>query len=169
MHLRISFTTPLISVLSVSSGFFRERFDMTRPFKILLVDDEPAILGLLGTVLKHDGYDVAFASDGKAALEVLSSRGFDLVVTDLNMGPIDGLAVLQKAKELNPKTNVCVMTGDRDLNLASECLRLGADDFLPKPFHFKELLQRVASLCSKSEFLRQGADPQFRVEELRAL
>lgn len=119
---------------------------MTRQFKVLLVDDEPDILTLLGIALRHDGYDVAFAADGKSALEVLSSKGFDLVVTDLRMTPIDGLAVLQRAKELNPKTSVYLMTGDDDLNLASECLGLGADGFLLKPFYFKELLQRMRGL-----------------------
>jgi len=131
---------------------------MARRFKVLLVDDEPDILGLLGLALSSRGYDVTFASDGKSALEVLSSKGFDLVVTDLHMGPVDGLVVLKSAKKLNPTTSVYVMTGDRDPNLLSEFLRLGADDFLSKPFGFIELLQRVASLDSKSELVRQGAD-----------
>ena len=131
---------------------------MARQFKVLLVDDEPAILDLLGLALSAQGYDVTFASDGESALEVLSSKGFDLVVTDLHMGPVDGLVVLKSAKKLNPTTSVYVMTGDRDPNLVSESLRLGADDFLSKPFSFMDLLRRVANLHSNSEPVRQSAD-----------
>jgi DNA-binding response OmpR family regulator len=131
---------------------------MARQFKVLLVDDAPQFLDLLGLALSGEGYDVTFASDGKSALEVLSSKGFDLVVTDVHMGPVDGLAVLKSAKKLNPTTSVYVMTGDRDPNIVSESLGLGADHFLSKPFSFMDLLQRVASLHSNSELVRQGAD-----------
>jgi DNA-binding response OmpR family regulator len=137
-----------------SQGMSAEGFAMARQFKVLLVDDEPDILALLGLALRSRGCDVTFASDGKSALEVLSSKEFDLVVTDLHMGPIDGFAVLKSAKKLNPKTIVYVMTGDTNPDLVSESLRLGADDFLFKPFSFMGLLQRVAGLYGKSELTR---------------
>jgi DNA-binding response OmpR family regulator len=131
---------------------------MTRLFKVLLVDDEPALLSLLGRALILKGYDVAFASDGKSACEVLNSRGFDLVVTDLHMGTVDGFAVLKRAKKLNSNTSVYVMTGDRDPSVVLESLRLGADNLLFKPFDLNKLIQRVTSLHSQSKRVAQGVD-----------
>jgi CheY-like chemotaxis protein len=148
--LKRKFTLLLIAASDCHLNVGRQRSAMARQFKVLLVDDEPDILGLLGFAFRSRGYDVTLASDGKSALEILSSREFDLVVTDLHMGPIDGFVVLKSAKKLNPSTIVYVMTGDPNPDLVSKSLRLGADDFLFKPFSFTGLLQRVAGLHSKS-------------------
>ena len=126
---------------------------MPRRFRVLLVDDDPVILDLFSFALSHKHYDVTAASNGKSALEALGSHHFDLVITDLHMEPVDGFAVLKRAKELNPKTSVYVMTGDGDANLAFRSLR-GADDFLPKPFDLMEFLQRVDHVYNQLEPLR---------------
>lgn len=132
---------------------------MARRFNILLVDDDPDILALLKVAFRSRGHDVTLASDGKSALDALSTGDFDLVITDLHLGPVDGFVILAGAKRLNPGTIVYVMTGDGNPSLASEAVRLGADDFLLKPFSFVALLKRVALLASRAEPLRTQAQP----------
>lgn len=130
---------------------------MAGSLKILLVDDELVLLGILGRALTLKGHDVAYASDGKSACELLNSRGFDLVVTDLHMGSVDGFAVLKRVKKVNSNTSVYVMTGDRDPSVVLESLRLGADGLFFKPFDLDKLMQSVTSLHRPSKCAAQGA------------
>jgi DNA-binding response OmpR family regulator len=116
--------------------------------EILLVDDEPRILHMTSKALENTGYLVTTATNGEDAIELLHSRNFDLVITDINMGQTSGISVLKKAKELNPETKVIIMTGNIDVKLVIESLRLDADDYLLKPFDLYDLLDRV-SYCFK--------------------
>jgi two-component system response regulator PilR (NtrC family) len=113
-------------------------------YEILVVDDDPNILAVNNDILVGEGYNVTTAGSGENAIEVLGEKRFDLVITDINMGPISGISVLKKAKELNPETMVIVTTGNTDVNYAIEALRLDADDYLLKPVRMSELLERVA-------------------------
>ena len=117
-------------------------------YKILIVDDDPHMLNVLHEMLKHKDYQTSTALNGEAALEVLETDDFDLVITDLNMGQVNGISVLKKAKELNPGTRVFITTANFDITYAIEALRLKADDYMLKPFNMSELLERV-SLCLK--------------------
>jgi DNA-binding response OmpR family regulator len=130
-----------------------------KEYQILLVDDDPNILTVIGYVLEDKGYQVTTASSGEVAIEALSIKDFDLVITDLNMHETDGIAVLKKAKKVNSDCGVMILTGSLDPSLAIEALRLDADDYMSKPCDPSELLERVANCIETSELEHGRAHP----------
>jgi sigma-B regulation protein RsbU (phosphoserine phosphatase) len=110
---------------------------------ILVVDDEQAIRLLLAEILAKEGHRVASAADGEIALAELQAANFDLVVSDLHMRSIDGIAVLKSAKEKNEHTEVLILTGGGTISSAVEAMRLGAFDYLTKPVEVEEFRLKV--------------------------
>lgn len=113
-------------------------------YSILLVDDDPHILELNREVLSGEGYELTRATSGKSAIEALGKQHFDMVITDINMGDVNGIKVLKRAKELHPEAKVIVTTGNPDIHYAIEALRLHADDYILKPYSIHWLVNRVA-------------------------
>jgi len=112
--------------------------------KILIVDDEEVIRSLLATLFQRDGrYDVDLAEDGEVAYHKLEASTYSLVITDLQMPNLGGLGLLRKIREINPFLPVVVFTGYGDMQDAIEALRLGAVNFLRKPFELREILPSV--------------------------
>ena len=126
-----------------------------RKYKILLVDDDLFILKAIGPALEDKGYQVSTAAAGEEAIEIMAEKAFDLVITDLIMGSIDGIDVLKKAKELNTEMMVMVLTGFGDMNSTIDALRLGADDYMLKPCELEEIYFRVSSCLEKLELKRK--------------
>ena len=122
---------------------------------ILLVDDDPFILTGIGQSLETEGYRVTTAESGELALELLKQDRFDLVITDLVMDKIDGIRVLQTAKEMNPESMVIILTGYGDMTSAIDALRLNADDYMLKPCQPDEMSFRVASCLEKLDLSRK--------------
>jgi DNA-binding NtrC family response regulator len=131
-------------------------------FEVLVVDDEPDLRELLTEFFRRRGFDVACAADGRAAiaeLERAPSR-FGLVLTDLNMPGADGLAVLAHARQVNPSAAVVIITGYASLDSAIKAVRLGAYDYLTKPFAMAQLevlLKRVTDRLALETENRQLA------------
>lgn len=123
--------------------------------KILLVDDEKAILESCSVDFKHEGYIVTTAQCGEEATALLEKDHFDLLVTDLAMPGVDGIGVLEAAKKYNPDICAIILTGYGDMNSAIEALRLGADDYLLKPCDTDELLLRAARLLRQQEAMQK--------------
>ena len=138
-----------------------------KKYEILLVDDSPTILTVVGCALEDKGYQVATAASGEAALQTLTIKDFDLVITDLNMSEIDGLIVLKSAKELNPRGAVIILTGNRDTEMAIQALQLDADDYILKPCALTELFERVVNCLERSEpeQRRTRSDLRFHMKE----
>lgn len=134
-----------------------------RKYEILLVDDDLNILTVIASALEDKGYQVTTASSGEVAIEALSIKDFDLVITDLNMHETDGIAVLKKTKDLNPVCGVMILTGNRDVTFAIEALRVGADDYMLKPCNLSELWERVAKCLESSELRLSHGRPEWRV------
>jgi DNA-binding NtrC family response regulator len=111
--------------------------------EILLVDDEPSILEIVGNALRAHGHNVALAPDGAAALEAASNHPFDAMVCDVRMPEVDGLAVLKRMRSRSPETAVILMTAHGAINEAVRALHYGAFDYLTKPFTIPELLARL--------------------------
>ena len=111
--------------------------------KVLIADDQRNMRSTLAIMLRDAGYEVAEAHDGTHASELLGADAFDLVLTDLKMGATDGIAVLRHAKEITPLTEVIVMTAYGTIESAVEAMRLGAHDYIQKPFTEQELLLKV--------------------------
>jgi DNA-binding NtrC family response regulator len=106
---------------------------------ILVVDDEPKMTALLDGELSDAGHDVSTANAGEVALRLLAAKRFDVVITDLRLGAVDGLAVLRAAKEADPSTVVLMMTAYATVPSAVAAMREGAADYLEKPVHFDKL------------------------------
>src|SRR5713101_2426720 len=114
--------------------------------RILVVDDEHTLRESCAAVLRHEGYDVTVCSRGQEALELLKRRAFDVLLVDLYMSQVDGLALLRAALGTNHDTIVIVMTGNPSVESSVEALRQGAFDYLPKPFsasHLQVLIGRA--------------------------
>lgn len=107
----------------------------------LIVDDEPQIREILRFILAAAGCDVEIASDGREAIERTREKPFELVITDLRMPGMSGLEVLEKIKASYPETAVVVISGHATLSDTVHALRLGALDFVSKPFRKAEIEQ----------------------------
>lgn len=101
--------------------------------KILVIDDEKATLAMFHLLLDAYGYNVLTAESGAAGLELFGKERPSIVLTDIKMAGIDGFEVLQRIKEIDPVTEVIVITGHGDMDLAIEAFNLNASDFINKP------------------------------------
>ncbi|MBU0675429.1 MAG: response regulator [Proteobacteria bacterium] len=126
-----------------------------KPKTILLVDDEAVILNTMANDLTEEGFDVQVATSGEEALPLIREVPVDLLITDLMMEGMDGLALAKEARQVNPDLSVIILTGFGDMNTAIEALRLGADDYLLKPCSLDELLIRINSVLEKQELRRK--------------
>ena len=118
--------------------------------KILIVDDEQALLEQLRKVLQNQRYIVELATDGEKALDRLFETPFDAIILDIMMPKIDGLTVLEEARKAGIDTPVLLLTAKGDLEDRVKGLDLGADDYLAKPFSLDELLARLRALLRRS-------------------
>lgn len=101
--------------------------------KILLIDDEEANVRLLSMSLRSDGHNVVTALSGEEGLKIFQKENPELVLTDIKMPGMDGIEVLQRVKEMQPDTEVIIITGHGDIDNAIEALKFGASDFINKP------------------------------------
>lgn len=111
--------------------------------KILVVDDEDALRTVLSGELVSEGYDVRTAADGDDAISSVQKETFDLVLLDIKMPRMNGFEVLKFIKEKHPKTKVVMLTGFADLKNAIESKKLGAEDFVSKPYDLVDLLTTI--------------------------
>jgi two-component system response regulator HydG len=113
-------------------------------------------------VLRTEGFEVFEAATGQEALDILTRESVDVLLTDLKMEPMDGLTLLKKALELVPRLQVVIMTAFGSIDSAVEAMRLGAYDYLTKPFkdgvlrHRMELALERARLLAEKDLLGQG-------------
>jgi DNA-binding response OmpR family regulator len=112
---------------------------MATSTRILVVDDDPDLLETLAQVLRDAGYDVEPVASGQAAIDVAGQGGFDLALTDLMMPGLDGAATVAALKRVDPTLAILVGTAFASLETAVECMKLGADDYLRKPYDLAEL------------------------------
>jgi DNA-binding response OmpR family regulator len=117
--------------------------------KILVVDDEPAMVGALGALLGQAGHRIVAAYDGEEALRRFHEDEPDLVLLDLAMPGLDGATVCQRIRETSD-VPIVVVSGERDRAATVELLDLGADDYIRKPFRADELLARVRAVARRT-------------------
>src|SRR6266567_4147441 len=140
--------------------------------RILVVDDEKSMRDLLSITLEKEGYDVLTAPGGEPAIETLHRDSVDAVITDLRMPKVDGLQVLRAAKEVSPDTAVIVITAVASTETAVEAMKLGAYDYITKPFKLDEvnLIVRNAlerkRLRDENLYLRRQLETQHRFENI---
>ncbi|HEY9187625.1 MAG TPA: sigma-54 dependent transcriptional regulator [Ignavibacteria bacterium] len=117
--------------------------------KILVVDDDRSIREILANHLIERGYKVTEAEDGVQAIKILQSESFDVIISDLKMPRVNGIEVLKFAKENYPDTEVIMMTGYGEMQVAIDAMKMKAYDFLIKPFSFEEICIRVEHAIEK--------------------
>ncbi len=123
---------------------------------ILVVDDERSIRDSLQMVLQEEGYAAQGASDGKEALELLNKENFDILITDLKMPEMDGLELTRKCLQAYPQTAVIIITAYGSLDSAIHALRLGAQDYILKPFDFDDVLHKVQRIIHQKELILEN-------------
>jgi|tagenome__1003787_1003787.scaffolds.fasta_scaffold20909626_1 DNA-binding NtrC family response regulator len=137
--------------------------------RFLVVDDEQSIRKLCVTIGNSLGFVSAHVESAEAALNYVDAHSPDLVLADLKMANMDGLEFLEKLKRALPRTEVAMMTGHGSIESAVQAMKLGAYDFLTKPFRVEELklvLQRMAEkvrLVSENEFLRERVSTELEL------
>jgi two-component system, NtrC family, response regulator PilR len=137
--------------------------------RILVVDDELSMREVLEITLRQEGYDVTVADGGEAALRALDATAFDLVVTDLRMRGLDGLAVLRAVKERAPGTAVLMLTAFASTDTAVEAMKLGAYDYVTKPFKLDELRLTIASALERKQLREENQALRRQLHRERGL
>ena len=112
---------------------------MSDAFRVLVIDDDPGIREYLHTVASRQGYDVFSAADGESAIEGLAGSRPDIITLDAVLPGMDGLETLGKLKEALPHVPVIMLSGHGQARMIVEAMRMGASDFLRKPFEVEEL------------------------------
>src|SRR4026209_1612981 len=111
--------------------------------RILVADDQRSLRELLAIVLRREGYEVLLAENGKMALAGLTGGPVDLLISDIKMPDMSGVEVLRSAKQIDPALPAIMMTAFASTETAVEAMRLGACDYLVKPFDVDELKLKV--------------------------
>jgi DNA-binding response OmpR family regulator len=119
--------------------------------RILVVEDERQLAGIIGKVLEREHYAVELAFDGDTGNELALSGIYDAIVLDRMLPGMDGLALCRQLRDAGLNTPVLILSARRELDERVEGLDAGADDYLGKPFAFKELLARVRALTRRRE------------------
>ena len=136
------------------------------PLTILIVDDEPLMRLSIVDALEAVGHDVCAAATGTEGIEEARRREYDLVITDLRLPGADGLAVLKAAKEARAQTEVVVITAHGSVETAVGAMKLGAFDYITKPFKMDELLLvKTLSEETREGDFADGYRWRYRIEE----
>ena len=135
--------------------------------KILLAEDDAEMLDLTAYVLRRERFVVIEASDGAMALRRWKADRPDLVVLDLGLPGVDGFEVLRKMRDDDETTPVLVLTARKDAQNILRCFNLGTDDFLPKPFEFRELVARMRAILRRSRVsVKADSEPRLEIDGL---
>ncbi len=122
---------------------------------VLVVDDDPSVLAMLGRVARREGYDVITCTGGQQALGRMSEERVDLVLVDLMMPDVGGLDVIRALREIDRSCHVVIMSGQATIDSAVEAVKLGARDYLTKPFDLHRLRDLLADIKGDVTQLRE--------------
>jgi len=124
--------------------------------RILIADDEEIVIKSCLRILSAADYDVETVRDGMEALRKISEDGTDVLILDIKMPKVDGMEVLQRVKEMHPDIDVIMMTGLHEIGTAVQAMKLGAFDYLPKPFDPEEFALVVARAFERRRLLQEN-------------
>lgn len=131
----------------------------------LVVDDERFIVEVIEEGLRGAGFEVHTAASGEEALDLIASQGYDVALMDIHMPGISGLDVLLQLVGSHPYTAAIMVTGDSDAKVAVGAMRMGADDYIIKPFSLADLTDKVSKVRKQRDIKMQEMDRQQRLEE----
>jgi DNA-binding NtrC family response regulator len=124
--------------------------------RILIVDDEATAVENLAHVCRKEGYEVTTRTTGQGALDALEKNRYDIVLSDLRMEKVDGMAILRRSKELDPETVVIIITGFATLDSAIEAMKAGAFHYISKPFRLDEVREVVRNAMEMVNLKREN-------------
>ena len=132
--------------------------------RILVAEDDAALASFVRKGLEAEHYAVDISGDGEQARAMASELDYDLVILDLTLPRLDGVSVLRSVRARKPSVPILVLTGRSRVEDRVQCLDLGADDFLTKPFSFSELSARIRALLRRSHM---PAESRLKVDDLQ--
>lgn len=135
------------------------------PLKLLIIDDEPNHAEVVAESLERVGYECLVATSGPAGIKLIEQQEPDVILTDLKMDNVDGMAILRKAKQELPDSEVVVITGHGDVQTAVEAIKAGAVNYLQKPVNLAELRAMVDSAAERFRLKRANTELQKQLEE----
>ena len=133
--------------------------------KILLVDDEIAFTANMSKLLSSRGYRVKTANNGQEAIDLLEDEDFAVIVLDLKMPGMDGIATLREIQKLGIFTQTLILTGHGSIDTALEAVKLGAYDYLTKPCEIDELVSKIEGAWEKKD----DAEQKDRAEKIQKI
>ena len=140
--------------------------------RILIVDDEQIVLRSCLRILRSEDYEIDTAGDGLSALGMVNENAYDVLILDIKMPKMDGIEVLRRVKEARPDIDVIMITGLHDIGTAVQAMKLGALDYLPKPFEPDQLKALIAKAFDRRA-LREGTlgqesddSPEYQFENI---
>lgn len=126
-----------------------ENISRVHDTRILMVDDELNVCTGCKRMFEDEGYITEYALSGKEGIEMIGTNDYDLVITDLKMPDVSGMDVIKTVKERRPETPVIMITGYPSRPTAVEAMKLGAADYIPKPFKPDEIIKAVKNAIAK--------------------
>ena len=137
-----------------------------RAARILVVDDENHVRTMVGSTLERNGHSIKLASSGREALEALSKDTYDLVLTDIVMQDVNGIALLERVHSQHPNLPVVMVTAIHDISVAIDSMRRGAYDYLLKPFERDHLMNTVDRALKHRQVLEESHNYQQSLEQM---
>jgi DNA-binding NtrC family response regulator len=134
--------------------------------RVLVADDDEIFLEILAETVEETGATVELASDGLVALELLAARDFDILISDLNMPRMDGLTLLKQVRALYPHILSILITGFGSLESAIQALRLGAYDYVQKPFMVEQVGVTIRNAVDRVKAYKERASLLLEIENL---
>ncbi|RJP65533.1 MAG: diguanylate cyclase [Candidatus Abyssobacteria bacterium SURF_17] len=133
--------------------------------KVLIIDDDPTVLDILSTKLSAEGHSCTAAETGENALSLARTTAFDVVITDLNMPGIDGFTLTEVLKAKYPFIGVIAITGMTDVESAVKAMKVGADDYITKPFNLEHIVLSVQRTLEKQRLILENRNYQQFLEQ----
>jgi len=123
--------------------------------RVLVVDDDPSILDILGQYMRIIGLEAVFVSSGESALKEFKKGEFDIVISDIKMANMDGLTLLSEIKKIDYDVAFIIITGYPSIESVMEAMKKGAIDYLVKPFQFDEIKLKIERALIEKEMNKQ--------------
>ena len=153
----------IILIYIKHSGEFPMNTDC-RNIKVLVIDDDPKILNLIATVLERHGFDLYTAADGEKGIELFKKENPPIILTDIIMPKVTGIEILKIIKNISPITQIVVFSGVGTTMDVIEALRLGATDYLVKPFNLDLLIHTVSRCAERHEMIMERIERKDTLE-----
>jgi two-component system, OmpR family, response regulator len=128
--------------------------------KVLIVDDEVAFADNIAKLISKRGYEVTTVNNGQSAVEALDESDFDIIILDLKMPGLDGLATLKLIKGKRPGVEVIILTGHGSMESGIDGIQLGAFDFIMKPVRFEDLHEKIRQAYQRKLVHEENPDSQ---------